>query len=304
MRAARPLRRGHTAAESSAHRKVCVIHLVLKPSARLFAALLLGVCAPGFAAPPLMLNPPEIQRRVAALAEGVYPARACSEWSRGSAPGPSPDQLRIRGGVITFGGLSQGLFGPGQEVGVGWRTGQETGFNWEVRAPGDRIAMINGDEKGPAQSFLEMGRAPPGGRNIEEGWQCAELDLRAMPLMSPANPLRTLMAELYDTGGREVAGQCRNLGRKVNGKRVGGEMRAARYSVSREAVVLNGKRLPLEQVWRLDLGSRLDDGAINASFDWPDGGNFHVEQFAGSSLAVAMFSFSEGEAHWHCQPAR
>ena len=282
-----------------------MIPLVSKPPGRLFAALLLlGLCGPGFAAPPLMQNPPEIQRRVAALAEGDYPAGACSEWHRGSAPGPSPDRLRIHGGVITFGGLSQGLFGAGQEVGVGRRTGRETGFDWEVRAPGDRIAMISGDEKGPAQAFLEMGRAPPGGRNIEEGWQCAELDLRAMPLLSPANPLRTLMAELYDTGGREVAGQCRNLGRKVNGKRVGGETRAARYSVSRDAVVLNGKTLPLRQADRLDLGSRLDDGAINGSFDWPDGSNFHVEQFAGMPLAVAMFSFAEGEARWHCEPRR
>ena len=69
-------------------------------------------------------------------------------------------------------------------------------------------------------------------------------------------------------------------------------------------VVLNGKSLPLRQAQRLDLGSRLDDGAINGSFDWPDGGNFHVEQFAGSPLAVAMFSFSEGEARWSCRPAR
>jgi len=270
----------------------------------LAAALALGLAAPGLVASPLMQDPPEIQRRVAALAEGIYPARACSEWSRGGAPGSPPDQLRIRGGVITFGGLSQGLFGPGQEVGVGWRTGRETGFNWEVRAPGDRMVSITGDEKGPANAFLEMGRAPPGGRNIEEGWQCAEVDLRAMPLLSPANPLRDLMAELYDTGGREVAGQCRNLGRKVNGKRVGGETRAARYSVSREAVVLNGKTLALSRADRLDLGSRLDDGAINGSMAWPDGSDFHVEQFAGSALAVAMFSFSEGEARWSCKPAR
>jgi len=270
----------------------------------LLAALALALAAPGFAAPPLMQDPPEIQRRVAALAEGVYPAHACTESSRGDAPGPAPGQLLIRRGVITFGALSQGLFGPGQEVGVGWRTGRETGFNWEVRAPGDRMVSITGDEKGPANAFLEMGRAPPGGRNIEEGWQCAELDLRAMPLLSPTNPLRDLMAELYDTGGREVAGQCRNLGRKVNGKRVGGETRAARYSVSREAVVLNGKSLALRQADRLDLGSRLDDGAINGSFEWPDGSNFHVEQFAGSVLAVAMFSFSEGEARWSCKPQR
>lgn len=56
---------------------------------------------------------------------------------------------------------------------MGWRTGRETGFNWEVRAPGDRMASTTGDEKGPANAFLEMGRAPPGGHNIEEGWQCA-----------------------------------------------------------------------------------------------------------------------------------
>lgn len=265
---------------------------------------LLAASGAAWAARPLMLDPPEIQRRVAALAEGVYPARACSEWSKGSGNGAPPERLRIHGGVITLGHLRQGLFGPGQEVGVGWRTGTESGFNWEVRAPGDRMVAINGDEKGPAASFIEMGRTPPGGRNIEEGWQCAEVDLSAMPLLSPANPLRELMAELHDTGGREVVGQCRNLGRKVKGKRVGGETRSARYSVSREAVVLNGKTLPLRQAARLDLGSRLDDGAINASFDWADGDNFHVEQFAGAPLAIAMFGFSEGEARWHCQPAR
>jgi hypothetical protein len=271
---------------------------------RFIAMLLLAAAGSVLAAPSLMLDPPEIQRRVAALAEGVYPAGACTEWSPVSS-GAEPGQLRIHGGVITLANISQGLFGPGQEVGVGWRTGKESGFNWEVRAPGDRMVAISGDEKGPAESFIEIGRTPPGGgRNIAQGWQCAELDLRAMPLLSPANPLRALMAELYDTGGREVAGQCRNLGRNVNGKHVGGETRAARYGVSRDAVVLNGKTLLLRQVERLDLGSRLDDGAINGSFEWPDGSNFHVEQFTGSALSVAMFSFDEGEARWHCRPTR
>ncbi|RZL38330.1 MAG: hypothetical protein EOP35_06005 [Rubrivivax sp.] len=272
----------------------------------LLATLMLAAAAtasaPAFAAAPLMQDPPEIQRRVAALAEGVYPASACSWWGPGDAPAPGP--LRIHAGAMTLGSLSQAMFAPGQEVGVGWQGGTRPDFNWEVRAPGDRMASIVRTEEGPTTGFIEIGRAPPGGRNIEEGWQCAALDLRAMPLLSPANPLRELMAELYDTGGREVAGACRNLGRKVNGKRVGGETRSARYSLSREAVVLNGKTLPLRQAERLDLGSRLDDGAINASFGWPDGSNFHVEQFAGSPLAVALFSFSEGEARWSCRPGR
>lgn len=79
---------------------------------------------------------------------------------------------------------------------------------------------------------------------------------------------------------------------------------SAARRAQRDAVVLNGKTLQLRQADRLDLGSRLDDGSINGSFDWPDGSNFHAEQFAGAALAVAMFSFSEGDARWHCQPGR
>ena len=44
------------------NRKDRVKHPLWTPRARLLAALALGLAAPSFAAPPLMQDPPEIQR--------------------------------------------------------------------------------------------------------------------------------------------------------------------------------------------------------------------------------------------------
>ena len=256
-----------------------------------------------------MQDVPELQRRVAALVAGTYAGTSCSPIPDLDGSGSRPGQLRIgRDGSVSLGPERMPMFGPAMSIVIGWRNEQGVAFNFEIVEGQQRHLMLSSTNDGPTVGFIEMGQAPGGQSNVTDGQMCADLDMRDLPLLAPPNPLGQLMTELYDTGGQVIQGDCRNLGAKVNGHRVGGETRRASYSVRRDAVVLNGKPLPLRDSARpltaVDLGSQQADGSVNGSFHWADGSNFHVEQFVGAPLAVSMFSFSEGEARWHCRPAR
>jgi hypothetical protein len=280
-----------------------------RAAARMVSLCLLAAVSASALAAGLIQDPPELQRRFAALVAGQYTGQACSRLGDPNGSGQRPAQLRINAaGQVMLGGVSMTMFGPGVEVGFGRRTGRDDALNFELREGELRHAMLSSTDQGAVQGFLEMGQSPGGQGNVTVGEMCADLDLANMPLRQAANPLLILLAEAYDTGGATVSGQCKNLGRKRDGKRVGGETRSATFSVGPQAIVLNGQVLPLHDAKRpvvsVDAGSRLADGTLNGSFDWADGANFHIEQFIGEARHVAVFSFSEQEAKWYCQPSR
>ncbi|HSI48237.1 MAG TPA: hypothetical protein VLA61_08215 [Ideonella sp.] len=274
--------------------------------AAIVAAFAAAVSAPATAG-GLIQDPAALKRRFAALVAGSYSGQACDEIPDRDGKGNHPGRLQISPtGQVQLDAVRMDMFAPNMEVGMGRHAGKEDRMEFELVEGSQRHAMLNSTDEGPAKGFIEMGAAPDGHGNVTEGRMCADLDLRAMPLLAASNPLADLMAEAYDTGGQTVRGECKNLGRKRNGQRVGGESRQASYSVGRLAVVLNGQALPLHDKARpltyVTVGSRLADGTLNGSFEWAGDANFHLEQFMGATGQVASFSFSEGEAKWFCKP--
>jgi hypothetical protein len=274
--------------------------------AAIVAAFAQAVSAPALAG-SLIQDPAALKRRFASMVAGTYRGQACGEIPDRDGKGGRPGQLQVTpAGQVLLGGVTMNMFGPNMEVGMGRHLGKEDGVSFELVEGEQRHAMLSTGNDGPFKGFIEMGAVPGGRGNVEQGQMCADLDLHGMPLLAGANPLADLMAEAYDTGGRTVKGDCKNLGRKRNGQRVGGETRQASYSVSREAIVLNGQTLPLHDTAKplvaVDVGSRVADGTLNGSFDWAGGANFHIEQFMGAADQVASFAFSEGEAKWFCKP--
>lgn len=258
-------------------------------------------------AAPLMADPAALDRRLGALIAGRYPSAQCS-------PLPDREGLPATAGVLVI-GADAGLEMRGErmsgldgiaEFGLGRHLGKENRFHVEWLDGASRHAMLSSESETPLLGFMEVGVSPGGRGNVSEGQLCQELDMRSLPLMAPANPLLRLMTEAYDTGGRTVALSCRNLGAKRGGKRVGGETRSASYRLGPDAVVLNGETIPFADASRplqyLVLGGRRADGVLNASFDWADGHNLHIEQAVGEVLEVMQVGFTEGEAVWHCTP--
>jgi hypothetical protein len=253
------------------------------------------------AAEPLIQDMPRLQQRVAALVAGSYPAPSCSEIPDRMGRGAQRGQLRVSPeGQIVLGTQQMPLFGAGTDTEIEFSLGRsrDGGFHLEIVEGQRRHAVLMPAGSGPGIGSLEIGETGGARGTVSLGWRCADLDLRRMPLLAPANPLADLMAEIFDTGGVTVVGNCRS------GSRPG---RTASYLLRRDALLLNGRTLPFKSpqgpLARVDFGSRMADGSVYGRFEWADGQTFQVEQMFGAALELYSFRFREGagQAEWVCE---
>jgi hypothetical protein len=265
----------------------------------LAAIALLGLALVARAAEPLIQDMPRLQQRVAALLAGSYPAPSCTEIPDRTGKGPRRGQLLISPeGQVVLGTQAMSLFGSDAETDAELSLGrlQDGGFHLEITEAQRRHALLIPAGSGPGIASLEIGEVSGARGQIGLGGRCADLDLRRMPLLAPANPLADLMAEVFDTGGVAVTGQCRSGP---------GPGRSASYQLRRDALVLNGQTLPFKSpqrpLTRVDFGSRMADGAVWGRFEWADGPAFQVEQMYGAVLELNSFRFREGPTEWVCE---
>lgn len=242
-------------------------------------------------------DPALLQQRVAALFVGRYASSHCDTLPDPQGRPAVPGDLRITpDGQVIVGSERAALFDPTGELAFTLDLGARQLF-LDVSA-GDRMARLASTDDTFRQASIEIGR---GAGNVTQGRRCAELDVRSARLVARPESAAALFAELYDTGGRTVKGRCHT------GRRSGGQDREARFKLSAEALVLNGRTRPWLGAagggWRvLSLGAHLADAQVNGSVVWGDGTHFQVERHLGAGAPFVSFSFDEDGTDWACQP--
>lgn len=248
------------------------------------------------AAAPLAEDPVRLQQRVAGLFAGRYASPSCQVQPNPDGLAPVAGDLRITpDGQIVVGPEHMALFDPAGAFSFTLDL-QARQLYLEVSTD-ERLARLASTDDSFREAGVEIGR---GSGQVSQGRSCGDLDLREARIVAQPEAAGSLFAELYDTRGRTVQGLCHT------GRRSGGRDREARFSVTSQAVVLNGRALPWQapgQALRVvSLGSQLADQQVNGGVEWGDGANFHVERRLGPGAPFVSFSFNEDGTEWVCQP--
>lgn len=242
-------------------------------------------------------NPVLLQQRVAGLFAGRYASPSCQDEPNPTGQTPVAGDLRITpDGQIEVGPERMALFDPAGQLAFTLDL-QARQLYLEVHTD-ERLARLASTDDSFRQAGVEIGR---GAGQVRQGRRCGDLDLRGARIVAQPGAAGQLFAALYDTGGQTVQGRCHT------GRRAAGRDRVARFRVTAEALVLNGRTLPWQAPGQalsvVSLGSQLADQQVNGGVAWGDGANFHVERRLGPGAPFVSFSFDEDGTAWACQPA-